>query len=857
MSEPSLRLSGISKRYPGVQALREVSLECVAGEVHAVLGENGSGKSTLLKIASGALMPDDGTIEILGNRLASADTSQAHHFGLATVYQDNSLVPELTVAQNIYLGTMDQSLPYRRLAAWAEEQLAPYDLAIDSSARVADLSPAQRQFLEVVKALVSKPEVLLLDEPTASLDVNDVDTLHRIVRRIVAGGTTVVYVSHRLPEILSLAQRVTVLRDGEGQGTFETHALSEDDLIALMVGRPIEAEFPPKRGAEILSSETCLALQGLSGDAFSDVAFEVHRGEILGLAGAEGNGQREVLRAIGGFEDASGVLSCEGRRIPLASPQRALGAGVMMLSGDRAVESIYPAMSVRENITIQVLKDFATASVISGRKERARTREMIEELDIVTASLDQPIVSLSGGNQQKSMLARSFLHGARMVLIDEPTQGVDAAARFDIYQAVRAKADSGTTFVINSSDALELAGLCDRVLVFSRGRLIKELTGDEVSEQNIVSSFLTSRVRRTSESAAAAPTESATPAGFALTRDLGRLALARDQWWTPLGFLLLLIVLVGAYASSQSDTFLSPLNGRHLLLATAPLALVAMAQLNVLLVGGFDMSVGSLMSVTVVAASFLIGMGVDIPVLFGGTLACLGIGVFVGVINGGMVRRLHINPVITTIAMLSVLQGVALHFRPVPTGLVEPDFMGALRTRIDFLPVSFLGLIALAVLGDLWLYRTKSGLRLRAVGFHEEAARRNGIRTGFVHVRAYVISGGIAALAGLFLSTEVGVGHPTVGATYTLTSIAAAVLGGAALSGGRGSFSGALLGAIFFTLIVNIMPFLAVNTALGVIVSGALTLLAVLLYSGRLPTGRVGRLLRVLASRRSTPTQRV
>ena len=439
MPDPSLRLSGISKRFPGVQALSDVSLECVAGEVHAVLGENGSGKSTLLKIASGALAADDGTVEILGNRLASADTSQAHHFGLATVYQDNSLVPELTVAQNLYLGTMGETLAYRRLDAWAEEQLAPYDLAIDSAARVADLSPAQRQFLEVVKALVSKPKVLLLDEPTASLDVNDVDTLHRIVRRIVAEGTTVVYVSHRLPEILDLAQRVTVLRDGEGQGTFETHALSEGDLIALMVGRPIEAEFPPKRGSEILSSEVYLSAQRLSGDAFSDVDFEVHRGEILGLAGAEGNGQREVLRAVGGFEDASGTLSCQGRRIPLAAPQRALGAGVMMLSGDRAIESIYPALSVRENITIQVLKDFATASVISGRKERGRTRGMIEELDIVTASLDQSIVSLSGGNQQKSMLARSFLHGASVVLIDEPTQGVDAAARFDIYQAVESQ----------------------------------------------------------------------------------------------------------------------------------------------------------------------------------------------------------------------------------------------------------------------------------------------------------------------------------------------------------------------------------------------------------------------------------
>ena len=241
MSEPSLRLTGISKRFPGVQALRDVSLECVAGEVHAVLGENGSGKSTLLKIASGALTADDGTVEILGNRLSSADTSQAHHYGLATVYQDNSLVPELSVAQNLYLGTMGEALAYRRLEAWAEEQLAPYDLALDGAARVADLSPAQRQFLEVVKALVSKPKVLLLDEPTASLDVNDVETLHRIVRRIVAEGTTVVYVSHRLPEILDLAQARDRAARRRGTGHLR-------DARALR-GRPHRAHgWPADRG---------------------------------------------------------------------------------------------------------------------------------------------------------------------------------------------------------------------------------------------------------------------------------------------------------------------------------------------------------------------------------------------------------------------------------------------------------------------------------------------------------------------------------------------------------------------------------------------------------------------------------
>lgn len=842
MATPSLKLSNISKHYPGVLALNGVSLECLPGEVHAVLGENGSGKSTLLGIASGARAPDSGTIEILGRPLTHADPSLARKLGLATVYQDNSLVPELTVAQNLYLGVSGRTMPYGAMRAWAAQELKRYGLPIDPGVLVGDISPSQRQFLEVVKALASSPRVLLLDEPTTSLDINGVETLHAIVRRLVAEGGTVVYVSHRLPEILSLAQRVTVLRDGEWQGTYETSAgLSEKDLIALMVGRPIEAEFPPKKGPTVKQAGVALSVRRLSGDVFSDVDFDLYRGEILGLAGAEGNGQREVLRAVGGFEDAAGELACEGRRLTLNAPKSAIASGVMMLSGDRAVESIFPVLGVRENMTIQVLESFSSGGLVSGRRERARALELINELDIVTATLDQPISALSGGNQQKAVLARSFLHGAKVVLIDEPTQGVDAKARYDIYQALRAKAERGTSIVIKSADAIELAGLCDRVLVFSRGRIIRELEGEEVTEPNIVSSFLTSKgVHGVRPEPGGAPA----PPQAGLARRLWALLGPGTQWWKPTGFLLFLIVAVGAYVSSQSTTFLSPLNGRHLLMATAPLALVAMAQLHALLVGGFDMSVGSLMTIVVVAASFLLASGADAPVLFGGTLLCLIIGLAVGALNGAMVRRLKINPVITTIAMLSVLQGIALYLRPIPAGSINAGFMEALTARVWFLPFSFVGLIALAALGDLWLYRSRSGLRARAVGFREEAARRNGIRTGFVHVRAYVLSGGMAALAGLFLSTEVGVGHPTVGATYTLTSIAAAVIGGAALSGGRGSFLGALFGAVFFTLIINIVPFLGVNTAVGVIVSGALTLLAVLIYSGRLPLGRVRHVLR-------------
>jgi ribose transport system ATP-binding protein len=289
------------------------------------------------------------------------------------------------------------------------------------------------------------------------------------------------------------------------------------------------------------------------------------------------------------------------------------------------------------------------------------------------------------------------------------------------------------------------------------------------------------------------------------------------------------------------------LNIRHILLATAPLAMVAMAQFNVLLVRGFDVSVGSLMSLIVVAASFLVGyeMG-PVPVLLG-ILACLAIGLAVGATNGAMVRYAKVNPVITTIAMLSVLQGVALMLRPRPDGIINQEAIEVLRFRIGEIPASAFFLVALAVGFDLWLHRSRSGLRLKAVGFREEAAKRNGVPVHLVHLRAYIFSSLLATLAGFFLASEVGIGHPTAGGSYALASIAAAVLGGAALTGGRGSFSGALFGAFFFALTVNVVSLVGFNTAVGVIASGALTLIAVFLYSGLRPAEQaIRRLMRRL-----------
>ncbi len=834
MTAASLVLSGICKRYPGVQALNRVDFECLPGEIHAVLGENGSGKSTLLGVAAGSVSADEGRVQIMGKGLAAADPLQARELGLAVVYQDDSLVRELSVAENLLLGATKGPASFGGKLDWAARQLAAYDLNISPSTIVGELNASQRQFLEIVKALSANPKVLLLDEPTSSLDISGVEKLSEIVRRIVAGGAAVIYVSHRLPEILALADRVTILRDGEGQGTYEVNEkLSENDLIALMVGRPIETEYPARSG--IASDAIVLSAKGLSATRFHGVAFEVRRGEVLGFAGSEGNGQREALRALGGIEPAAGDVLCNGRPVKLATPRDALDAGILSLSADRAAESILGGLGVRENMTVQVLDEFSTYGLISASRERASTLSLIKKLNIIAADLDQPIVGLSGGNQQKAVLSRSFLHEAKALLIDEPTQGVDAKARFDIYRAIRAKADQGLACIINSSDAMELAGLCDRVLVFSRGRVIRELSGAEITEESIVSSFL-----RSKEVAASTKEQVQAPRpGYLSVENLRQLiAGGSNRWWVPLLFLLVLILAVGGYATARTDAFLTPLNIKHILLATAPLALVTMAQFNVLMVRGFDVSVGAVISLVVVIGSFLIAEEMGAELILFGSVVCVAVGVLVGLANGGLVRYVGINSVITTIAMLSVVQGIALYLRPSPFGVISEDFVDFFQTRVGFIPVSFVLILFAAIAGDTWLYRTRSGLKTRAVGFREEAAKRNGARVDFIHIRAYLLSAMIAAIGGLFVGSEVGVGSPIIGSSYTLTSIAAAVLGGAALTGGRGSFVGAVLGALFFTLTVNIIALLALNTGAGIMTSGALTLFAVALYSGLQPFRR-------------------
>jgi ribose transport system ATP-binding protein len=492
-----LSLQGISKLFGAVQALSGVDFDCRAGEVHAVVGENGSGKSTLLGIASGFVEPDQGSVRIGGHSLRKDSPAEARRLGLGMAYQDNSQVLALSVKENLYLATPpNMRPPYGKMKKWARELLTRFELDLFPDAPAGFLTMAERQLFEVAKALMANPKVLLLDEPTTALGPDEVEALHKTILSCAAQGIGVVYVSHRLPEVLTVAGRVTVLRDGHSQGTYSVSGMSEPELVALMIGRPLESAFPP-RPVLLKDKADVLTITELQGPGFGPISLMVAPGEILGIAGAEGNGQSEFFQCLSGrVPPKAGSVICAGKELYLISPIDASHAGILLLAGDRKRESLFPVLGVRSNATIQVLKHFSRAGWLNLRRERHIVAEQVEHLNVRTPSLEQPVQFLSGGNQQKVALTRAFLRdNINVILAYEPTQGVDVGARFDIYQALRAKAAEGVAVLIKSSDPLELAGLCDRVVVMSRGQIMQELQRADLSEKRIIESIVRSTIR--------------------------------------------------------------------------------------------------------------------------------------------------------------------------------------------------------------------------------------------------------------------------------------------------------------------------------------------------------------------------
>jgi ribose transport system ATP-binding protein len=498
--QPFFQMSGVSKSYGGAVALDHAELTVRRGRIHAILGENGAGKSTLLKVMSGVVQPDEGMMHLDGRQVSFASPSEANAAGIVCVYQELSLIPDLSVADNIFasnpprrFGMIDRRAQRRQ----AEEALARAGAAdINPLAKVRDLPLSRQQMVELAKGLAHAPRILILDEATSALTAADVARVIEVLKRLREEGLALLFISHRMHEVKALADECTVYRNGRHVMSFEAGTRSDNEVVEMMIGRKYQHAFPdkPADGPAGGRPAPVLACRDLAwSDTLRGISFSLQPGEILGLGGLDGQGQRELLLALFGvLRGCAGRLEIDGKAVSIASPvaARANQIGMALIPEDRKTEGLMLPMSVRENLSFAALDRMSTAGIIDRDRQQSLVARMMELLAIKKFCVDAPVGSLSGGNQQKVVIAKWLIRQPRILLLSDPTRGIDVGTKQELYQLLRRLADEGAAILFYSTDYDELIGCCDRVLVLYEGRIKKELVGSAITEQNLIASAL-------------------------------------------------------------------------------------------------------------------------------------------------------------------------------------------------------------------------------------------------------------------------------------------------------------------------------------------------------------------------------
>ena len=486
--ESAVQMRGIRRHFPGVQALKGVDLTVRAGEIHAILGENGAGKSTLMRILAGAESKDEGRILLRGDEVQIDGPTGALRQGISTVYQETSLAPHLSVAENLFVGRLPASrgiVNWRQLRRDARDVLARLQITLPLRAQVSQLTIAQQQMTEIAKALSHRVQVLVLDEPTSALTETEIAELFRVLRDLRGQGVAIIYISHTIDEILRLCDRVTVLRDGEVVGERIVAETSADELVRLMVGRPLVELFPkaPARiGDELLRVEG-LRVPGKQ----TEVSFSIRAGEVLGFAGLLGAGRTALMQTIiGAIPAGGGTIFRRGEAVRIRNPEMAIRHSIGYLSDDRRRSGLAGVLGVGSNLTLASLPQFSRFGVLNGGEERRSAEGMVRALRIVTPSLDQRVALLSGGNQQKTVLGKWLTAGVEVLILDEPTRGIDVGAKVEIYRLINRLAEEGRAVILLSSSLPEVLGMSDRILVMRRGAVVAEFKRGEATQEDVM-----------------------------------------------------------------------------------------------------------------------------------------------------------------------------------------------------------------------------------------------------------------------------------------------------------------------------------------------------------------------------------
>jgi ribose transport system ATP-binding protein len=865
---PFLRLQGITKRYGGVTALSNVDFACSLGTIHAVVGENGAGKSSLMKLIAGVIRPDEGEIYVEDKPIKFESPADAAALGIVCIFQELSLLPDLSVADNISIADPPKRfglIDRRRQRQIAKEVLHRVGCGdIHPDERVKDLPLSRQQMVEIAKALVRNPRLIIMDEATSALTARDVDHLYRIVRGLREQGVAVLYISHRMPEISALADICSVFRNGKHIETFPMSSRTTEEIVPMMIGREVARAYPAKHksstpstkstsvhsvhfrttpktllsedsatSAVSASSQTAplLEIKNLTWyNTLNGISLKLAPGEIVGLGGLDGQGQSELLLALFGvLRGLNGDVYIDGRRTTIEHPRqaKARNIGLALIPQDRQTQGLLLPMSIEDNLVLAASPDLSRFGLIDHSRERAAINDIVSKLQILANNLASPVRTLSGGNQQKVVIGKWLLKQPRILLLNDPTRGIDVGTKQELYRLMRELAGTGLGILFYSTDYEELIGMSDRVVVCYGGKLIRELSGSDLNEHNLITASLNLGENHDSTQSVSHAAEISTPktsAWQAINRFWKRNAGPALSFVV---FAVMFILFVSQQANGLSTNVLTSVSNKG-----AVLAYVAMAQTLVILTGGFDLSVGMVMTMTACLSSVILNGSPGQIAL--AVLAVLASGLLAGTINALIVVLGRIQPIIATLATGAIYFGIALLLRPSPGGEVNEDLSNALTYDVWGIPATFLLLVGTVVF-VWWPFRnTVLGRNCYAVGSSERAAYMSGLAIGRARFAAYALAGLLAACGGLLLSliSLSGEASSSQGGFYTLNSIAAVAIGGTSLFGGSGGIIGSICGAFVLRTISDLLfvfnaPALWQPLFQGLILLGAVCLGAV------------------------------
>jgi len=797
-----LDIRGVSKSYGGVHALRGVDLSIRRGEVHALCGENGAGKSTLIKIISGSVVPDEGSVSLEGRPLALGDVHASEAAGVAVIHQESTAFLHLNAQDNIFAGhepararglLLDRAEMRERTRALIEKLGEHFD----TEAPLSGLSVAQRQMVAIARALSKKCRLLIMDEPTASLSHRETGVLFDLIRQLKSGGVSVLYISHRMEEIFSLSDRVTILRDGRWIATQPVARVTPESLIQLMVGRAVEGRLPS--GKPVAADQApLLEVQGLSREhEFSGVSFSVRAGEILGLAGLVGAGRTEVAHCLFGITAPDrGRVKVAGAGLSPGSARAAMEAGVALVPEDRQHSGLALPMSVSANISLPILKALSRFGLLSGAREKSVSLRYLKELSIRAESVSSPANTLSGGNQQKVVVGKWLATSPRVLILDEPTRGVDVGAKAEIHGLIRRLADQGMAVLVVTSELPELLTLSDRILVMREGTISGQLSRAEATQEKVLTLALPESDKK------GAPERSAETAGpGAVAGPLKRFSERREFW--ILSLLLFTILLV----TWKNPAFLATGNIRDMLLNCVPAAIVACGVMLVVVTAEIDISVGSLMGLLAmgifVAPSHL---GLPVPA---GVLLTLLLGAAIGGLTGALVAFGRVPSVIVTLGMLTILRGTTQLLMAGDWIIDLPPGLRYFGTgRLLGVPVPLWAAGSVIALTFLLVRQTPLGRRIFALGSNPSSARLAGIPEKRVKLFVFALTGLLTAVAAVFSVPRISVIDSGIGTGLEMLVLTCVVVGGTSISGGRGTLPGVILAVLLLGIVRTVLIYM-------------------------------------------------